>query len=127
MLRRLPTVPVTELVKWLECNRSANVSDANFRSSVVMFRGVESYKRLIVARHIQILTSAPGPAPDSFQSAMAQIIAQHREKLARPEACSSSSSATPSTSADDTLNYSYELSEHEDPTPLVPYSDSESE
>ena len=142
MLRRFPTTPSEDLGDRLKRNRSLHVSDADFKSSVDIFRATESCQRFISARHLQILCASVGPSADHYMLAVARIISEYKENLDRPERelCDTETEELPvvSSSGDSTLNSSSDVPENnpEDDREnkntnvfsLVPYpSDSESE
>ena len=137
MLRRFPTTPSKDLVDRLKRNRSLHVSDADFKSSVDIFRATESCQRFMSARQLQILCTSVGPSPEHYMPAVARIISEYKENLDHPERelCEAETEELPvmSSSSDSTLNSSSDVPESEienknmNIVSLVPYpSDSES-
>ena len=123
MLDRFLNTPVLDLVERMKSCRPPNISDADFRSTIDILRGVESCERLLSARYSQLLCSSAGPTVDCFIPAVAQMISEFHVKQNRPVRPVPDSVASSGVSLDDTLECDVELSNNDDVTPANPYSD----
>ena len=94
-------------------NRSAHVSDADFKSSIDIFRATEACQRHLSARHLQILCASVGPSADHYMPAVARIISEYKENLDHPERelCDAEDEPVVSSSSDSTLNNSDDVAE----------------
>ena len=83
-LDRFPSTPVLDLVDYMVRCRPSNISEADFKSSIDILRGIESSERLRSAQQLQLLCSAAGSAVDCFIPAVAQLITAATVKQNRP-------------------------------------------